>query len=168
MITFDIKHLYVNIPIKETLETTKTKLKQHNNTLTNQTNRSASPHFRHSPDRTHVSQVLLSIHETEYFHILWNESPLKLPDMSQRCHIIKHRLASLCAIGRYLISRKFMKSKMRFKMKMDSDMMDSVAPANHKHEKSMHTCISPLMARPSLGTACSTKISLFHEQICGN
>ena len=43
--------------------------------------------------------------------------------------------------------------------------MDSVA---HKNKKLMHACILPLMARPSLGTPCSKKISPFYEQVCGN
>ena len=64
--------------------------------------------------------------------------------MSKRCHyIIKHRLASVFAIRGYLISillvpQKFMESKTRFTMKMDSDTMDSVAATNHKHKTSMH------------------------------
>jgi hypothetical protein len=102
------------------------------------------PHISDIVQTTLMSVTFcLSLHETQYFHVWWDESHLKSPYMSQRCHcIIKHWLARLCAIGGYLISillvpRKFMESKMRFTTKMDSNTTDSVAPTNHKYKKPM-------------------------------
>jgi hypothetical protein len=138
--------------------------------------RVASQHFGYCADHTHVSQVL-SLHETEYFPVLWNESLLKSSDMSRRCRIIKHRLTSLCAIGGYriftlLVPHKFMEAKMRFTTKMDSDTHDGFSGpqliANIKNRcmhAPRHFWLGHLYEHP-----CSKekKKNRFHEQVCGN